>query len=292
MVRPQPPLNFIRSFECAARHLSFTKAAEELGYTQAAISTHIRALEKYIGRALFVRTARSIRLTEMGEAFLPTLRQGLEKIDNATNAIATTSRDRSVVVACPMSLAENWLPACVGTFSALHPGVEIVINGTIWDSSEDQVADIVISVNRADVIPAGARRLWDETLSLVCDPEMARCIKDPSDLESIPKIIVAGRQEYWTILSEALGIGTLDMDTAIKTNASNVSLELAAHGLGVTLALTKLCRTYITRGILNEPLDVRPASPWAYYVVDRREERSPLTKKMFQHIVAFGQENP
>ena len=64
MDRPSPPLNFIRSFECSARHLSFTKAAEELGYTQAAVSTHIRSLEKYVGRDLFIRHARGIELTE------------------------------------------------------------------------------------------------------------------------------------------------------------------------------------------------------------------------------------
>ncbi len=288
MVRPQPPLNFIRSFECAARHLSFTKAAEELGYTQAAISTHVRALENYIGRDLFVRTARRIRLTEMGEAFLPTLREGLEKIDTATSAIATTSRDRSVVVACPMSLAENWLPACIDAFSANHPDVEIVINATVWDNSADHVADIIVSVNRSDEVPLGARRLWEETLSLVCAPKIARQVRDRGDLASIHRIGVAGRQEYWTILSEALDIETLDTDTAIKTNASNVALEFAAHGLGVTLALSTLCQTYIARGLLTEPLDVRPKSPWAYYIVNRREERSPVVKKMFRHIMEFG----
>ena len=288
IVRPQPPLNFIRSFECAARHLSFTLAAEELGYTQAAISTHVRALEKYVGRRLFIRTARSIKLTEVGEAFLPTLRQGLEKIDNATSAIVTTSRVRSVVIACPMSLAENWLPACVSAFSSEHPDVEIVVNATVWNNPEDQVADIVISVNRSDAVPLGAHRLWDETLSLVCAPAFAGRIRGPEDLAEIAKIGVAGRQEYWTILTEALGIAKLDGDSAIKTNASNVSLEFASQGLGVTLALSSLCQTYITRGLLTEPLQVRPKSPWTYYALNRRAERSPVTKKMFRHILDYA----
>ncbi len=71
-MKPPPPLNYIRSFECSARHLSFTAAASELGYTQAAVSNHVRALEHYIGRQLFVRYPRSLKLTEVGEAFLPT----------------------------------------------------------------------------------------------------------------------------------------------------------------------------------------------------------------------------
>lgn len=287
IVRPQPPLNFIRSFECAARHLSFTLAAEELGYTQAAISTHVRALEKYVGRKLFIRTARSIKLTEVGEAFLPTLRQGLEKIDAATSAIATTSRDKSVVVACPMSLAENWIPACMGEFISHHPDVEIVINATVWSNPEDQVADIVISINRSDAVPLGARRLWDETLSLVCAPALAPRIRTAQDVAAVHKISVAGRQEYWTILAEALGIPKLDTDNAIKTNASNVSLEFAAHGLGVAMALSSLCQTYVARGLLIEPLEIRPKSPWAYYALNRREERSPATSKMFRHILDY-----
>src|SRR5512136_271357 len=70
-MKPPPPLNHIRSFECSARHLSFTLAANELGYTQAAVSNHVRALEHYLGRKLFIRYPRSLKLTEMGEAFLP-----------------------------------------------------------------------------------------------------------------------------------------------------------------------------------------------------------------------------
>ncbi|MEZ5778611.1 MAG: LysR substrate-binding domain-containing protein [Paracoccaceae bacterium] len=290
MDRPPPPLNFIRSFECAARHLSFTKAAQELGYTQAAISTHVRALEKYIGRELFVRNARSIELTEMGEAFLPTLRQGLAQIDNATNAIATTSRDRSVVIACPMSLAENWLPSCVGDFSRRHPDVEVVIHGTVWENPEDHIADIVISVNRSDEIPPGARKLWNETLSLVCDPALAARITRGADLVDIPKISVAGRQEYWALVAGAAGIAALDIESSIKTNASNISLELAAHGLGATIALTSLCGTYIARGLLEEPLLTRPESPWAYYVINRRGSRSAMSNRLFEHILSAGRE--
>lgn len=248
----------------------------------------MRALETYVGRKLFVRTARSIKLTEVGEAFLPTLRQALEKIDSATSAIATTSRDKSVVIACPMSLAENWIPACIGAFSSDHPDVEIVINATVWNNPEDQVADIVMSVNRSDAAPLGARRLWDETLSLVCAPGFGPRIRDAGDLAAVRKISVAGRQEYWTLLTETLGIPRLDTDNAIKTNASNVSLEFAAHGLGVTLALSTLCQTYISRGLLTEPLAVRPKSPWTYYALNRREERSPVTKKMFRHILDYA----
>ena len=121
MNKPPPPLAFIRSFECTARHLSITLAARELGYTQAAVSAHVRALEKYVGRPLFERKTRSLRLTEIGEAFLPTLRQALQQIDNATDAIVTSSRERSVSLACPMSLAENWIARSSGRLFRFLP---------------------------------------------------------------------------------------------------------------------------------------------------------------------------
>ncbi|MCV2869628.1 LysR family transcriptional regulator [Defluviimonas sp. WL0002] len=292
MSRPPPPLNFIRSFECAARHLSFTKAAEELGYTQAAISTHIRALEKYVGRDLFVRNARSIELTEMGEAFLPTLRQGLALIDTATDAIATTSRDRSVVIACPMSLAENWLPECLAPFHADHPDVDLVINGTVWESDEDPIADLVISVHRDDAVPSGAHMLWPETLSLVCAPALAAALARPGGFSEIPKILVAGRQEYWSIFAQAMGLTSQEIDTPFKTNSSNISLELAAQGFGATVALSSLCRTYLVRGLLAEPLPHRPPSPWSYFIANRRAQRGSVAARVLDHILGYASVQP
>jgi len=264
--RPPPPLNNIRSFECAARHLSFTDAAKELGYTQAAISTHVRALEQYIGRPLFHRHPRSLKLTEMGEAFLPTLRQALAQIDRATEALVTTARHRRVILACPMSLAENWMAKRLSGFSEAHPNIEVVVHGTVWQDPSDPIADLTITINREDEVPAGAVKMWNERLALVCSPELGKTVKTPADLEEMPKILTLGRQEYWHILSKALGIGPIDMERGFRSNSSNICLEMAANGLGVTASFASLTKTYLDRGILVEPFDIRPISPWSYYV--------------------------
>ncbi|MEY3959418.1 MAG: hypothetical protein RIR14_71, partial [Pseudomonadota bacterium] len=116
-----PPLNYIRSFEASARHLSFTRAAEELGMTQAAVSGHVRALEQYIGRPLFHRAPRSLSLTEVAASYLPTLRQALAQIDVATGQILTVAHRQEVTLACPASLATNWLPPRLRAFGAAHP---------------------------------------------------------------------------------------------------------------------------------------------------------------------------
>jgi DNA-binding transcriptional LysR family regulator len=292
MHRP-PPLNLIRSFECTARHLSFTRAAQELGYTQAAVSTHVRALEKYVGRDLFVRNARSLQLTEIGSAFLPTLRQALAQIDAATDAIVTAGRDRSVIVACPFSLAENWLAGAVAAFQVLRQDVEVTIHGTVWEEAMDGIADIKITVNRQDEVPPGARPLWPETLSPVCAPALAGQLGAPADVLAHRRVIIAGRQEYRSIFAEATGEPSLAaIDPAhgaqLRTNASNVALELAAQGAGVTIAQTSLCGTYRARGLLAEPFALRPRSPWNDYVTRRHSPRGAAAERLVAHLLAVG----
>lgn len=290
MTRPPPPLNLIRAFEAAARHLSFTRAAQELGYTQAAISGQVRALEKYIGRDLFLRHARSLQLTEAGSAFLPTLRQALTQIDAATDAIVSGGRDRTVMVACPVSLAENWLPQAIASFHAAHPDIEVTIHGTVWETGEDPIADLMISVCRHDEVPPGALRLWPETLSLVCSPGLAHECKGTAGLLKLPRILVAGRQEYWSLMATAVNepsLGLPDQATGaqFRSNSSNVALELAVRGLGITIAVTSLVQLYLDRGLLAEPLGLRPESPWAYYVAPGTARRNSAANRLMAHLL-------
>jgi DNA-binding transcriptional LysR family regulator len=280
-MKPPPPLNYIRSFECAARHLSFTDAANELGYTQAAISNHVRALEQYLGRQLFIRYPRSLELTEMGEAFLPTLRQGLNQIDFATESVLAASRNKTVVVSCPTSLAENWLAGCIARFSKRHPDIEIQLNGTIWEERAEQIADFVITVRRFDNRPEGALQLWDDRLVLLCAPQLLSGpspFKMPEDVLRANWIAVHGRQELWQDMATALGIDASANDKRLSTNSTNIALELAANGAGCVVTTLSLARTYIERGLLIEPFPSQVASPWNYYLSDSRTSKGAVRK--------------
>ena len=239
ITRPPPPLGLIRAFECTARHLSFTRAARELGYTQAAVSAQVRALEKHVGGPLFVRKTRSLKLTETGEAFLPTLRQALQQIDAATNAILTGSREKTVSIACPMSLAENWLTGILSGFRVAHPDIDVVVHGTVWETPGDPAADLVITVNRADEVPEGFQCLWPEKLVLLCAPAVNRGLTSAAEILTAPKIFIMGRQEYWTSMAAALSLSSIDLDRGYRTNSTNIALEMAARGLGVTVALSR-----------------------------------------------------
>lgn len=288
--RAPPPLNFVRSFEAAARHLSFTRAAAELGYTQAAVSTHIRGLEAHLGQRLFRRNARSLTLTEVGEALLPTLRQALRQIDGAAEAIAKSARERSVVLSCPISLAEGWLPPVLAGFRSAHPGVEVLVQATIWDRDRGEAADVTISVRREDEVPPDCRLLLREDLVLVCAPAMAAQVAGPQEALALPQIRVAGRQEYFAIFAAAHGLEDAAPGPVLRTNGSNVSLELAAAGLGVTLAVKTLARPYLARGTLVAPFAESWPCPWGYYLSTPSRRLSAPARALVQCLEAAAGE--
>jgi len=288
-MRPPPPLNYIRSFECSARHLSFTEAANELGYTQAAISNHVRALEQYLGRQLFIRYPRSLKLTEMGEAFLPTLRQALTQIDFATEAVLAAARNKTVVISCPTSLAENWLARCIAGFSRKHPDVEILLHATIWEDSTEQIADILISIRRFDNMPADGLQLWNDRLVLLCAPQLMHdrnAIRTPEDVLNSNWIAVHGRQEFWQDMADALGIDASANDKRLSTNSTNVALEMAASGAGCIVTTQSLAQIYMDRGLLVEPFQTRARSAWNYCLSKGQTSTGMAVTKVRDWIIA------
>jgi DNA-binding transcriptional LysR family regulator len=260
----KPPLGHIRSFECAARHLSFTRAAAELGLTQAAVSMHIKSLENHLGSQLFYRRARSLDLTEIGTAFLPTVRHALSLIDQATETLQIGNHSRTVSISCPMSLAENWLaPRLVG-FQAEHPNIQLLVHGTIWDQRDDIGADLSIAMARRDEILDDGHLILRDTLSLLCAPEVARGITKVGDISALPRIVVLGRQDYWSAFNRHLAPEPANAAATIRTNATSIAFEMAAHGIGLFAAPTSLARVHVARGLLIDLFDLHPDSPWGY----------------------------
>jgi DNA-binding transcriptional LysR family regulator len=284
MSRPPPPLTHVRSFECAARHLSFTAAARELGVTQAAVSQHVRMLERHIGQPLFTRRARSLILTEAGRGYLQGLRPALDQIDRATEAVVAGALNRSVVVSCPISLAENRLAPILRAFTAAHPDIDVLVQATIWDDADPPAADIAITIDREEAAPPDAAPLWPERLMLLCAPQDAPRLTAVADMARLPPIVVLGRQELWSIMTEALEGPRVNLDGGLKTNATNVALEMAANGLGMTVGPSSLSALYLTRGLLVEPFDVRPPSPWRYHMRMAAQRPGAMAALLRRHI--------
>jgi LysR family glycine cleavage system transcriptional activator len=289
-MKSPPPLDYIRSFECAARHMSFTSAAKELGYTQAAVSNHIRVLEQYVGGSLFQRFARSLALTDIGEAFLPALSPAIAQIDNATEAVRSAGLNRSVTIACPVGLAENWLARCICEFWQKNPEIIVVVHATVWGTPLEPIADITITSSRHEEVHAGAVRLWDETLVLLAAPAFLERNRDhlsPRDILKTETILIHGRHENWTIMANALGSDEIDLERGLKTNTSNIALKLAACGAGYTITTASLARTYLDLGLLVEPIDLRPKSPWSYYLKVKQTRKGTATRKLEEWILAY-----
>ena len=296
MSRPPPPLNFIRSFECAARHLSFTLAAKELGYTQAAISNHVRALEDYLGQPLFERLPRSLRLTEAGQSFLPNLRQALHQIDMATQAMVTTSEEQAVVLSCPITLAQQWLAGLLRGFGTAFPDISVTLMGAVWDPPDNALADLTISLAREDEVGLGVERLWRERLTLLAAPALAEELAEElacgAALERLPKISVLGRSEYWSIMAAARGEQPPELERDLRTNASSIALEMAVAGLGVTVLPLSLSRRYVERGLLVQPFAERPLSPWSYCLTSGSEAPGWATARLKTWILEGARSIP
>ena len=121
MVRRLPPLNALRAFEAAARHLSFTRAADELNVTQAAVSHQVKALEEWLGMPLFRRLNRSLLLTDAGQSYMPRLRDAFDTIDQATRGVNAHESGRTLTISTIDSFAAKWLVPRLGRFRAGHP---------------------------------------------------------------------------------------------------------------------------------------------------------------------------
>lgn len=274
-----PHLSFLRSFEAAARHLSFTSAADELNCTQAAVSNHVRSLEDYIGRPLFVRHARSLTLTDVGQGYLPSVQRALQDIDTATASLITKNSTRAVTVSCPVSLTEHWMPQVMARFHAQNPKIELALNSTVWADLQENASDITITIAHKDDVGAHDLKLWDEKLVLVAAPDYAEITAETLAQERA--IHILGRPEYWDAICTALGMQKTRIPVGFQCNSTTAALELAAAGAGVVVAPKSLAMKFLNRGDLIEPLTVDCPSPWTYYATfkDRMTPSAELFKE-------------
>lgn len=279
MGRRLPPLNALRAFEAAARHLSFTKAAEELGITPSAISHQIRGLEALLGVRLFRRMSRSLMLTDEGQSYLPALRDAFDAIHAATSRLAARKLAGPLTVSLLSSFAVRWLIPRLPRFQASHPEIEVRLSTTPRpvDFRREDV-DCAIRHGRGQWPGLAADLLLSENLFPVCSPKLLagrHPLKAPRDLAHHSLFQVAMRRDDWRIWLNAVGITDIDPDRGPVFESSDLALRAAAEGLGVTIASSALVEDDLKTGRLVVPFDVRLPTDSGYYFVapeDRREQ--------------------
>ncbi|MFC5353826.1 transcriptional regulator GcvA [Azospirillum himalayense] len=270
MARRLPPLNALRAFESAARHLSFTKAAEELHVTQAAVSHQIKGLEEWLGMPLFRRMNRALILTETGQSYLPPVRDALDTLSHATERLFRMDGSGALTISTMPSFAAKWLVMRLGRFQARHPELEVRLHTTpqLVDFSQQDV-DIGIRFGAGNWPGLRCERLMTEDIYPVCSPSLLdgpRPLCCPEDLRHHTLL----HDDYfitWGTWGEAAGIAGLDHARGPRFDDSALLLQVAAEGGGVALARGVLVADDVAAGRLVRLFDVHLPGNYAYYVV-------------------------
>ena len=267
-----PPLNWLRAFEAAARHLSFTDAAAELNLTQAAISKQIKMLELRLGQPLFVRGPRSLTLTKAAQAFLPKVRDAFERLSAGAQEVFGAAPDRQLKLRVGVSFASLWLAPRLPRFLAVHPDISLRLISSVWNEPLDPDRfDLDIQYGTGNWPGYDAQRLMDETLFPVCAPALAAGLKQASDLRKHPLIHVLGWQDGWEIWLRANQVSGIDAAIGIQTDNSLLAYELAAHGGGIALARSSIAQGMIAANCLVVPFEAAIPVREAFYLLRRAD---------------------
>ena len=271
MKRSLPPLNGLRAFEAAARHMSFTDAAEELSVTQAAISHQVRGLEQRLGLKLFVRRNRSLLLSEAGQAYLPSVRAAFDQLNEATEKLLQKDKGGNLTVTTTSSFAVKWLVPRLGGFQRSHPEIDVrVSTGTsLVDFSREDV-DIVIRYGRGQWPNLLAERLVSEDVMPVCAPSLLKGpngLKKPVDLRRFNLLHIASFPDDWQVWLTAAGVKGVDSSRGVSFDFALAAYQAAMDGLGVALGRNPLVEPDLKAGRLVVPFEFKRSSDFAYYLV-------------------------
>ncbi len=271
MRRRLPPLNWLRAFEAAARHMSFTGAARELNVTQAAVSQQVKRLERHLNRPLFDRLPRSLQLTMLGEAFLPTVREAFERLADGTTEVFGPVGGGPLTIRSAVSFALLWLAPRLDRFHAAHPGVRLRVTSAVWPvESGWEAIDLEVRHGTGRWPGLDAERLTWDRLFPVCSPALvsgASGLRTPADLAGVALLQVIGQRDGWSRWSKAAGLGPQEAGRRAQFDTSAMALEVAAAGGGVALGASSLSEGYLRGGRLVVPFGPEVPTDEAFYLV-------------------------
>ncbi|WP_031550550.1 transcriptional regulator GcvA [Parvularcula oceani] len=286
-MRRLPPLNALRAFEAAARHLSFARAADELAVTPGAVSQQIKALEETVGVALFRRDPRGLELTEAGSAAFPSLRDGFDRLAAGARLMTERGGPRRVTVSAAPSFASKWLVPRLDGFQSSHPDIDVYVHADMQlvDFSSGE-ADIAIRFGRGEYENLDATLLMAERIVPVCAPALLRGdppLKTPSDLARHTLLHDDSRTEdgpSWAMWLKAAGTD-IDGARGPRFNQSSLAIEAAVAGKGVALAKYALAEADLVAARLVIPFDFTTPTDFSYWVVH------PSAKAALPEVAAF-----
>jgi LysR family glycine cleavage system transcriptional activator len=284
--RPLPPLNALRAFEATARHLSFSKAAEELHVTPAALSHQIRGLEDLLGLKLFVRRPRSIELTEAARLIQPGIRTAFESMRVAIDQLDQGRKDRVLVVSSTPGLTAKWLVPRLYRFLARHPDIDTRITASVgYANFATDGVDIGIRLSSGVHPDLYVEKLSDEWLLPLCSPRLLEAdppLLSPADLPrfNLIQIDLPGVVPTWGDWMQLAGIDGIDTRRGLRLNVADHALDAASEGAGVVLGYKVVASHDLGLGRLVAPFGPEIPVPGRSYhfVCPKGEEKRPVIK--------------
>jgi DNA-binding transcriptional LysR family regulator len=273
-----PRLDLLRSFEAAARLLSFTRAADELALTQSAVSRQVQLLEEGLGAALFTRRHRAIELTEAGRVLQRAVDDTLERLRDATARIRRDRQLRPLSVTCTPGFASLWLIPRLARFTAAHPSIDVRVSAT-HELMDLERSGLDVAVRFIPVARGQGRPLFEETIVPVCAPALlkdrSRPLKKPADLANHTLLAVEGYPDEslmvdWAPWLNAMGLPDLRMRNTLRFSQYTDALSAAAAGQGVVIGRLPLLAPKIAAGELVAPFQAGARSRRGYFVETSR----------------------
>ncbi|WP_035051764.1 transcriptional regulator GcvA [Andreprevotia chitinilytica] len=269
MARRLPPLNGLRVFEVAARNLSFTKAANELCVTNAAVSHQIKQLEEFLGLKLFERRNNQLLLTSAGENYLPRVRDAFRALQQATDLLLD---DKTVLlrVAVPPTFGAKWLVPRLYRFFNQHPDIRVEVS---TEPVRDYHSyDVVIDDRQVDARDLVVERFASTSFFPVCSPVLQTTLKTPQDLAGQTLLHERGAQRLshhatWQQWLDEVGARGVDASHGTGFSDAMMTLQAAIDGQGVALGQRILVEYDIAAGRLVKPLPVEVSLRLSYYLI-------------------------
>jgi LysR family transcriptional regulator, glycine cleavage system transcriptional activator len=285
MKRRLPPLKALPMFEVAARHLSFSAAADELHVTHGAVSRQVKALEGYLGVPLFRRLNRHIELTDAGIALLPAVQTAFDVLENSSAQIAAGPRQGPLIVSCLATFMIRWLFPKLYAFNALHPHIEVQLSSSYApvNFARDST-DVAIRVGGPSALPGiEAHVLLEDRVGPVCSPALLQRhgLEQLSDLQHHTLLHTETRPDAWSDWLDRFGAGTVDVTHGRRFEHTYFLLEAAIRGLGVGIGSYPLVEEDLKTGRLVAPFGF-VSSGRTYYLLHSKQSAGIHKIKAFR----------
>ena len=269
MRRRLPVLNTLRAFEAAARHGSFTRAAEELCLTQGAISHQVKALEDELGVKLFNREHQRLVITQAGRAYLVEVGDALDRIAIATERLVERQRSGALTISTSPDFAAKWLVHRLGKFAQSHPEIDLRLSAAMHriDFAREDV-DVAVRHGKGDWEGLHVERLCAEQLFPVCSPRLVEAgnLTRPADILKFPLLHLDTRED-WAVWLDSAGVAGADVSRGSIMNHASMLIDAAIDGQGVALARTVLAAWDLVHGRLVRPFAQALPLSRSYWIV-------------------------